>query len=554
MDQLRTFLAQVKKYHFWILCVIVVLVGLTSWYLATSSLDAQSKANAAKIKAAADKVTQVKGIPNHPNADFDKGMEEIVKTHARSVGKGWEFRYKQQEKRLVWPSRLGREFLKYAERLRPIEQFELFNDKDGYQQDNLIPVKFREQYRNFIELELPELASVIGAKWEAKPGEGGSSGSGPGGGKSSYGSASKGSTYAKTSSRGPGGTGSQTGTSGEEEEETPTVFWDISNQQDLLSAHFPFTAENASPHTLDVLYAQEDLWVLTAIIGVIKRTNGDADANYNAAIKEIQSIEMGRTVRGRMGKVSELEGYETAGSGTGIPGSGMPTAPGGPNAMTQPGIPAAPGDGMTTGPGTNSAPVDPAMGRYVDIDYNALPPKKLREARTSTDPELAIYSVAKRMPVRIRVVMDQRKLATLLAECGNSSLPIEVRQVRINCEAGLENDNGSGASRSSATSTGANYSGAASFGASGSKKSSSSSSRSSRSSSRGGSYGAGGAGQLSGGNNQTTLPDPNEVEIEVYGIVHLYNPENKKQLKDVDWVNEVVAPTAATTTTEAPRG
>src|SRR5688572_2885661 len=110
MDQLKTFLAQVKKYHFWILCVIVVVVGLTSWYLATNTLDAQAKASADKIKAADGKVKQVSQIQQHPNADFEKGMSVIIKDHARSVGKGWEFRYKQQEKLLLWPSRLGREF------------------------------------------------------------------------------------------------------------------------------------------------------------------------------------------------------------------------------------------------------------------------------------------------------------------------------------------------------------------------------------------------------------------------------------------------------------
>ena len=60
------------------------------------------------------------------------------------------------------------------------------------------------------------------------------------------------------------------------------------------------------------------------------------------------------------------------------------------------------------------------------------PAARLRGALTSTTPEDALLAVAKRMPVRIRVAIDQRKLNVLLAQCGNSKLPVEVRQVRIN--------------------------------------------------------------------------------------------------------------------------
>lgn len=56
------------------------------------------------------------------------------------------------------------------------------------------------------------------------------------------------------------------------------------------------------------------------------------------------------------------------------------------------------------------------------------------------------------------------------------------------------------------------------------------------------------------GGTQPAEPDPNEIEVEVYGIVYLYNPENKKQLNDVDWVDEVAAPTAVTPVVGPPRG
>jgi hypothetical protein len=54
----------------------------------------------------------------------------------------------------------------------------------------------------------------------------------------------------------------------------------------------------------------------------------------------------------------------------------------------------------------------------------------------SSQPGDAFLVVAKRMPVRMRVQMDVRKLPLFLCECANSNLPVEIRQVRINAPAG----------------------------------------------------------------------------------------------------------------------
>jgi hypothetical protein len=140
----------------------------------------------------------------------------------------------------------------------------------------------------------------------------------------------------------------------------------------------------------------------------------------------------------------------------------------------------------------------------------------------------------------MRFFMDQRHLNDLLAECGNSSLPIEVRQVRINCPEGLASDNlttgadGGGTSYgASYTSPGSTYGGGTSYG--GGEGGASSSRRSSRrSASGGGSYGGGGAGipgsSYGSAGGEELAVDPNEIEVEVYGIVHIFNPVNEKQL------------------------
>lgn len=558
MDQLKVFLANVKKYHFWILCSVVVVIGLIGWYLATGSLDSQSKTNVATIKSKDSEITNVGKIDQHPNPDFLTGMDKLIEDYSRSTAKGWRRRYAQQKALLVWPKRLGPDFNQQVNHLRPIEEHVAFDETKGYDPATEIPVRYREMYRNFITLELPTLAERIGAKWTAKVGESSS-------GASSAGGSSK-SAYSSRSSGGPGagrGMGAMRGkgagsNSEEEEEDDSIVYWDAANQQEILDQHFMFASEQKTPHTLDVLYAQEDLWVLEAIINVIQRTNGDADANYNAAIKEIESLKMGRTVGGRIGKVTSLldaagstgGGMGSAGAmgsagsaGAGAMGSAGASGSAGAGGMP-PGGPMGPGGAMGSGgamgPGGamgsggamgGSGPVDPAFGRYVDVNYNPLPPKELRAARDATTAETdsAIYSVAKRMPVRMRLRMDQRKLNDLLAECGNSSLPIEVRQVRINCDADVVND-------SDGSAGGSNSMGGGSMGGGASKSSSRSGSKSGGSgrSQRGPGASKGGmaAGGMGGGSGSSSeeQQDPNEIVVDVYGIVHIYNPLNEKQL------------------------
>ena len=85
--------------------------------------------------------------------------------------------------------------------------------------------------------------------------------------------------------------------------------------------------------------------------------------------------------------------------------------------------------------------LDPADNRYVDNHYQPLPASMLRsvlkkptpgETTEPIAPEFAYLAVAKRIPVRMRLRVDQRKLNRLLAECANSELTIEIRQIRIN--------------------------------------------------------------------------------------------------------------------------
>ena len=49
MDKVKHFLELARKHHFWILCGVSAVVGLIVWYMSTSQLDTEFKADQGKI-------------------------------------------------------------------------------------------------------------------------------------------------------------------------------------------------------------------------------------------------------------------------------------------------------------------------------------------------------------------------------------------------------------------------------------------------------------------------------------------------------------------------
>ena len=95
--------------------------------------------------------------------------------------------------------------------------------------------------------------------------------------------------------------------------------WSGSNQQELLNTHFGFTAAPELPSTLEVLYAQEDLWVLQNIMDIIAAANDGAEARHQAAIKEIHFIRLGRSALGLAGAISPIGSGSSQGGGSSDP-------------------------------------------------------------------------------------------------------------------------------------------------------------------------------------------------------------------------------------------
>jgi hypothetical protein len=562
MDQLKAMLPAIKQHSFWGMCIGILAVSAASWWMSTGALKTEKETKLNAIKGSFSNVDQIRSQnPKHPNDSVSKGMDVLLARHSQEVAAGWQAQYDHQATVLVWPASFNAEFQEAVNKLRPIEAIPVTSPGQ-------IDIKYelraplRTQYRNFIELDLPKLATTIGTRWTATSQS--LDNEGFGGGASTPGSTPPGVRGAFGSQPGYGADGG----SGRPEVDNSIVLWSQTSQQEILKTHFAFTAKTDLPTTLEVLYSQEDLWVLQNIMDIIKSTNGDAETRHDAVIKELHFVRVGRSALGMAGSVTTVG--QSGSQGT-MDGMGMPTgAPpgaggpgGGPSGMTA----SAPGAGAQGAPpgaaasGPAGAPAampgmggegasapsstDLADGRYVDEQYKPLQAGRLRGALSSRDPKDALLAVAKRMPVRMRFNLDQRRLHRVLAECGNSRLPIEIRQVRINrppaSGGGDGGFGGAGGMPSGGMPGGSFGPGTGAFGGTppGTEG-------------MGGVFGGGGRPGGGSAVGDASI-DPNLIDVELYGIVYIYNPVNKSQLGLAEaTTTAMTAPPAVAPTTTTP--
>ena len=446
MDQLKTTLRYLKRVHFWILCPLVALIGIAFWYLAVGKLNGEKEENLREISNNYGVAQGVLSQTPHPNRDVADEMDKLIRKTRDQIGEAWQKKTAQQEKVLTWPD-LPSEFLRIVEPLRPIERAVPSVDAE-----DKLNISHRQTYRYYIEKELPKLAELAGARWVVGFNDRGGRTTRPG------------------------------------QQANTLVEWSPDNQVNIRKKHFEWGGRSdGTPTTLEVLYAQEDLWVLRHLMQIINRTNEGATTRHSAAIREIISIDIGKAA-----VESDVE-VETLVDVTGNKRS-SPTR-------------------IVEGSEISSI-LDPAEGRYVDKNYEPLPAAILRQVMQSGEvsPEQAYLAVAKRIPVRLRVSMDQRRINKLLVECANSELTVEVRQLLIN------KDHKAGQ-------------GAPGGGLVGGRRRET--------------FGEGGPRLPNAKQSDLDTNFPFDLDVEIYGIVYIYNPVDNAALG-------VETDSAVTETADAP--
>jgi len=580
VDQVKKALSVLNKYKFWITCAILALLPLGMWFTSTAGIDKSFAERKSKIESAMTTAKNIAAVENHPNPYSHEGLSKSIEQTTQSVLAAWMAQYQKQENILVWPKELREDLRLALNKYRPIES----NIEYPTPPEQELRNEFREDYRDYIKDELPKLAEIIGAKWmmtATAPGADSGMMGGYGGGYGSYGGTEAESGYGPAGMAGAYGAAGMSGMSGmsgmpgmsgmygsgsgpgmlASQEEDFVVNWD-SGDQGRLRARFDWSNNpEKRPNTIDMLYAQEDLWVLNALMNIIKETNREATANYNAIIKQLNYIQLGRSVTPAAGRVQRVTAAAAGGYGAyGSAGMESMDMYGAESSSTMgdmmaASMAAAAGAGtegetglMTAGP---AAAPDPAERRYVDNNYQPLPAADVRAALApdAKDPEKAFLVVAKRIPIRMGLTMDQRRLPRLIAACGNSNLMVEVRQVRVNKKSSIT-DGGYGAMGGGGGMGGMMAGmGGGGYGSYGMEESGSG---------FGGGYGMegmdmgggyGGYGGM-GGMATSAMKSSYDLPVEIYGIVYIYNPVDKaklgiEQVAEADGTNAAPAEPAA---------
>ena len=423
MEQLIPVIEFVKKHKFWLICGMVSIASFVTWYLAAGSL-AQSREKSIKsissMQTTAQGITRVSAsgvedtsVRAHPNESTKAGMEKQIEGAAAALIRVWQVRRKEQEGILKWPADVipeeASKFIEVYKQFDPPEAFPGLANQDMGQ--------WLGVYKQNIPKRMVTLCDVIGTKWD----------------------------YDEFGQKIQKETEDPSGRMSEEEgmmgmgpkvdvpEELPVVVWSEDNQALWNSKLTDFKGRDGQagldnfPTPIQVIMLQQDLWLLEAMFAIIKDLNGDADANDVATIKQIFHLAFGRDARSQLGVLTEpnpklmLAGLSANGEESEFENFPAETA-------------SDPEEVFDPYPGEGNEQLGPFHGRYVDKNFKPLTATQVQEILKgkSFPAENLELLVAKRVPVRIALKMDERKIDDFIAACANSPFAFEIWQVRVN--------------------------------------------------------------------------------------------------------------------------
>lgn len=477
MDKLKVFFGKLKKHHFWVLTGLVLIMATLMWYMATGSLADEYKTNRAKIEGEFSELSKIVGTTEHPNKTFEAGTQELERDLRKDVDRAWTRVFNDQKSKVLkWPKELGEEFLAWMD------------DPANYKSE--IDEDFRDSYWNYVKEEFPNLLKIVDARpyWDKEEDE---MGGGMGG------------VMRRRSAPGPAGRART-----QMPKREYKVIWDKKNQQPIdESLEFP----KGRPTSQQVRFCQENLWVYRALLEAIADVNQGATGHHNAKIKQIIGINIGQdasqlvqeslapgrimSVDGAMANQSTMMTMSMPMGEGGMPAGAPPMMEGGER-----------GGPMGTGSTDGRKPLDDK--RYVDEKGIPMP-------SGTTGPE-----EFKRMPILMRLFMDQREIANLLVRLANSPLPVEIRQLRVNTKM-------QGFSNPRMVMFGGGQEAGGAMG------------------------GRGGAAQIKRDKAfEEASQSPYDVAVELHGIIYIFNPPNPELMAAVE--NAELAEEAAAATPAEP--
>jgi len=402
-DNVRPYLDAVLKHHFWILLALVPPVVLPMVFLARGKLAAEIDSARSQIESRLSAVRSVTGIQPHPNNEWSSEIDKATKRVKGQTLAEWRKVWDSQQPLRVWPASLGPDFVQKATTLKPAAK---------------LPRPMLERYQNSVRAIVRTLPSRMGADELMVDGAAG----GPG----------------QPAGPPPGmiDPGMMRGRPGVPEKPSALVQWNPADQQRLY-ASFNW---DRPPSTMQVVLAQEELWVYGVLADVVARVNKSAAGAFNAPVSLVEQLAVGYpAAEDRPGAAGGGRIMVPVAAGQANP-MGEFTPPPDPSmaeggAVGRPPHPRFAGGGMGGFGGPMGAPggeappdasPDDLLRSWIYVDFAGKP---LTAAELATSPDAQLVHL---VPFVLRAVVDERKLDTLLVDLATAPVPIDVRQVRIN--------------------------------------------------------------------------------------------------------------------------
>ncbi len=366
---------KLQKSMFWIVIGVLSLVMMIVWWLATSSLAKQTTDNISAINVY---IATGGGITPTANQESVDALKAEADRRRKNMFDAWVNAYKLRQEQLVWPQNvldangsvitpgLPKEFVDAAEKLPQAPEW-LQASEEG-----LLRPEHKEMFRNTARRQIQTLCAIVGSANRVE---------------------------------GKAAAAPTTGAANQAEDVVAPgeiCIWTTASQQN--AAQLLQFADGTNPATQDIMYAQQSMWIYHTLFKIIKATNESLKesqppkdlAHFNAPVKMIHEISIAEkfSAKEATAKPVSLEGDDAEAEPVKIP-----------NELVR------------------------AGERYVNERGQRLKPEELLPfAKPKPDSELkpAQYRL---MPVFMRLEVDQRYLGRLLAECANSPLTVEVKDV-----------------------------------------------------------------------------------------------------------------------------
>jgi hypothetical protein len=379
MDQLKPYLLAIKKHHFWILLGILLITSGLVWYWSTTELDTKFTADKQKNESAFRQMMPIRSdmqTNSPPNPKFTEAVNKRTETLAGGVLDAWQRLFDKQMSVLSVNERVP-EMVPYLIDPKMFQKEVPVNIRNVFQDNEVIDAEFHDLFA-ILDLRRPRGLNPVDEGNPAKQPQPGS----------------------------PEG----------------ILLWNAKPLPRALMLRYK-TVKTPSTARIRMLY--EDLWVFRSMFKVIAKINerpidvwlqimeGASPPTDKAAVDQanvpIKQIDYCDLAQYAMSTAMNLPGNVQIGEEDG-------------NSNSRPGANLAANAGTFSVGTQGNDEEDNKLrdGRYIDGRNQPV-----------QDPAAPPFTEFKQIFVQMTVLMDQRLIPVLVAECANAELTIETRQVLV---------------------------------------------------------------------------------------------------------------------------